>query len=992
MIICRTTFAFCPRVLCRRTSSSSRWRTFSSGGEEHGPPAEHPARPKASPWSSVAVDALSAAQAKQELAHLGPVLLYHDWVYYNTDGTSPDSIPDWQFDGLERRQLAIEARFPELARPDSRSARVGASSVGGKGSPAGDAGFFGIEGVVAGRRAPPGNPKPAAPHLSAMLSLDNAVGEAEIASYIIRVQRLLRSSIYSAETVSFVGEPKLDGLSLSLRYEDGALVQAATRGDGRRGDDVTAAARHIPCTELPLRLPREQQSGHETDGCAYPPGILEVRGEAYMPTAALGPLNRLREACGLAPFANARNAASAAIRQQPRANDGDEEVNEKKMNLSRLALASAQALRFQAYDVHVPAVPWAVPAEPVRANTWFESHSAARRALQKWGFCVPECVATVNLRLHVVDETQAAAAANTGLSDSQEVGRAAAVSSDNDRSAVSTDADAVARKMFECVQSMEMRRSTLGLDVDGVVFKVDAHAQRELLGSTARAPRWAVAAKFAARRAETTLMAIECSVGRSGTLTPVAVLAPVELGGATVRRASLHNEDLVRALDLRPGDSVVVERAGDVIPRVIGRSNSVTASGEDFSSLGVRASTRGAPWSMPLVCPACGSSVERHLLSLPTPNKIAAMEKEKLGSSQTADRIELDTSSVNDALSASGARAAAAFRCTGGLHCPAQTVEGLAHFVSRRALNIDGIGRAKLQELYDRRLVRNATDLLDLRERTRRPALNAGEGDEEGSLLKDIDGWGSTSARNVLEAIDRVRSTPLPLHRFIFSLGIEGVGFTTAELLATEFRSVEAFWGNVKRLAAEESGEQDEKGNLRRLEAIEQVDAATARFDDIPGIGDIVKKSICRFGSDARNIALVDRLIEQLVVVATDGPGQPPSGDDAAHSIGIGEGTSEEPFPLRGAHITFTGTLDACSREEAQRIARLAGAKATPASLTKRTTHLVVGGARKFDGGISGGSKKLRKAEDFGTAVLTEDEFWSLLGSLSFGDDRALEK
>ena len=952
---------------------------------------------KLSPWKDVGVSDLNEIQAKEELAHLGPVLVYHDWLYYNSDSTSRDAIPDWEFDMLERRQRAIEIRFPHLKRPDSRSERVGASPLSsGVQSEKEARGFSSVPSVFNfnsiefeqtndSRNTDRINGMLATPHLSPMLSLDNAMGEVELANYIGRVQRLFRSFLQSGDlgrahhvsatdkhVVSFIGEPKLDGLSLSLRYENRILTQATTRGDGRRGDDVTAAVRCIPQNEVPLVL-SDNESGRKLI-----PEIIEIRGEIFMPNDALKPLNLLREKNGLSPFANARNAAAGAIRQQPEVSTFTRgtklekkkhidsiELNTnatKKIHFNDLALESMKTLRFRAYDVCVVEDERSLETVKNKCetinqmgnNSFPASHSEVRKMLQHLGFQVPKCVAAIEL---CISHESSCSRTRLQSDDTEASVNASTLSSIE---ALPDDIASVATEMSSCVQEMEQLRHTFGVDIDGVVFKIDNHADRRLLGHTARAPRWAIAAKFAPKSKETSLLSIECSISRTGTITPVAVLAPVTLGGATVRRASLHNVDLVQSLDLRPGDMVIVERAGDVIPHVVSRSpNAASSISGDIS--------RGAVWSMPPFCPVCSSPVERHVLSA------ASHRKKNTAMTDLPGKLMPDTNRhmINSSTSAT-------YRCTGGVHCPAQAVEGLAHFVSRRALNLGGIGRAKLQELYDLEIVRNPVDLLDLPDRTSRVTIADNkisfekiEEIEEGGILADLDGWGTLSAMNLLESVDRARSTPLPLHRFIYALGIEGVGFATSETLAVTFGNFDAFWSAVQRLACKGKDDITECSDGKGEKLPESV------FIEIPGVGGALVESLRRFGADPRNVAVVDNLLEKLNVV--DDKSLEKKGTIPTEFGTQKEGSEDKRFlPLNGAHVVFTGALQSCSRTEAQQIARNAGASETPAALTKRSTHLVVG-ARKKDLKGAIGSKKVTKAKELGIVILTEEDFFRMV-------------
>ncbi len=465
----------------------------------------------------------------------------HNYRYYVLDRPV---ISDAEYDRLMRELRELEHRYPELVTPDSPTQRVGAAARTGFGT---------------------------VRHVVAMLSLDNAFSEEEVAEFDRRVRERL-----SVEEVTYHAAPKFDGLSLSLRYEAGRLVRAGTRGDGRTGEDVTANVRTI--RNVPLRL---RGAGR--------PALVEVRGEAVIPKRAFARLNEERLAAGEPVFANPRNAAAGSVRQlDPR-------------------VTARRPLGF---------FPWGLGEV---SEAFAHGHSETMEYLRVWGFAVgPE--------FHSV------------------------------------------RALEGCLRyyrDIAARRERLDFEVDGVVYKVDRYADCDRLGFTSRAPRWALAHKFPAQEEITTLEDIVASVGRTGVITPVAVLAPVRVGGATVSRATLHNEDEVRRKDVRVGDSVIVRRAGDVIPEVVG-------------VILERRPRAARPWHMPGRCPVCGSKVVR-------------VEGE------------------------------AAHRCIGGLYCAAQRREAIKHFASRRALDIDGLGEKLVDRLIESGLVHDPSDLYRLK-----PELLAG--------------------------------------------------------------------------------------------------------------------------------------------------------------------------------------------------------------------------------------------------------------------------
>ncbi len=471
--------------------------------------------------ADIAVDNLSEEEARAELKWLAAEIARHDALYYRSD--SPE-LSDADYDLLRRRNAQIEARFPELRRPDSPSLRVGAAPGDGFGK---------------------------VRHRVPMLSLGNAFSDEDVVDFVARVRRYL--SLDEDQQMNFTAEPKVDGLSISLRYDGGRLVEASTRGDGTEGENVTAnvmTMRAIPGTLNGSDLPTS----------------IDVRGEIFMANADFQQLNADQLAAGAKVFANPRNAAAGSLRQLDP------------------AVTAQRPLRFFAYA-------WG-EAQSLPGDT----QSAVIEAFKLWGL-------PTNPELRLCEN---------------------------------------AEQLIAYYRELELRRATLGYDIDGIVYKVDRLDYQERLGFVSRAPRWAVAHKFPAEQATTVLNDIEIQVGRTGALTPVAKLEPVTVGGVVVSNATLHNEDEIARKDVRVGDTVVVQRAGDVIPQIV---SVITEKRPDNTE----------PFKFPTVCPACGSHAVRE-------------EDEKTG--------KLD----------------AVRRCTGGLICPAQRVERLKHFVSRAALDIDGLG------------------------------------------------------------------------------------------------------------------------------------------------------------------------------------------------------------------------------------------------------------------------------------------------------------
>jgi DNA ligase (NAD+) len=485
---------------------------------------------------------LNQMEAQYELAQLAKEIEHHRKLYYQKD--APE-ITDAEFDALMQRNEAIEKHFPKLKRSDSPTDKVGAEAAQGFAKVA---------------------------HLVPMLSLDNAFAAEDVTDFIERIRRFLG---LSAETpVPLAAEPKIDGLSANLTYEDGVFVRGATRGDGAVGEDITANLKHV--AGVPLKL---KDGNH--------PGRIEIRGEVYMSKAGFLKLNEAQEAAGKPVFANPRNAAAGSLRQL--------DAN----------ITKSRPLQFFAYAFGA--------VEGLKKRP--ESQHGLNDQLLAWGF-------TVNPRRKVTHDL------------------------------------AETLSFYDSVQN---DRAALDYDIDGVVYKVDRIDWQERLGFIGRAPRWAIAHKFPAEQAQTTLKDIAIQVGRTGVLTPVAKLEPVNVGGVVVANATLHNEDEIRRKDIRIGDRVIIQRAGDVIPQVV--------AVVDADRKG-----RGAEYKFPTKCPVCGSHVER-------------VEGE------------------------------AATRCTGGLICPAQAVERLRHFVSRMAFDIDGLGGKHIEAFFADRLIKSPADLFRLKDK-----------------------------------------------------------------------------------------------------------------------------------------------------------------------------------------------------------------------------------------------------------------------------------
>jgi DNA ligase (NAD+) len=597
------------------------------------------------------VETLTKAEARSELEALAADITRHDELYHAKD--APE-ISDAAYDALVARNLAIEAKFPDLVRENSPSRRVGAAPVEAFGK---------------------------VRHDVAMLSLGNAFDDSDVVEFVERVRRFLR--VPQNDPLMVLAEPKIDGLSVSLRFEAGRLVQAATRGDGTTGENVTANVMTI--REIPHRL-----KGKDV------PELIDVRGEIYLAHADFRRLNAAQAKAGEKVFANPRNAAAGSLRQLD------------------AGITARRPLKFFAYS-------WG-SASGLPGDT----QSGVVDAFERWGLPVNR----LRRRCSKTDE------------------------------------------LLAFYRTMAEQRASLGYDIDGVVYKVDRLDFQERLGFVSRSPRWAVAHKFPAEQTTTVLKDIEIQVGRTGALTPVAKLEPVTVGGVVVSNATLHNEDEIARKDVRIGDTVVVQRAGDVIPQVV----SVVL---DKRPKGAR------KFVFPEVCPACGSHAVRDT-------------DEKTGK---ADVVR---------------------RCTGGLICPAQAKERLKHFVSRNAFDIEGLGGERIELFFDEELIRQPADIFTLE------ARNAKSPDP----LQDRKGFGAKSIENLFKAISARRS--IALDRFIYALGIRHIGETTARDLARAFGTVEAFRAAVAAAVAGGGKDSEAYHDIDNIEGIGEtvVDALVDFFGE----------------------------------------------------------------------------------------------------------------------------------------------------------------
>ncbi len=717
----------------------------------------------------IPVNRLSQEEAEAELARLAAAIRRADKAYYQDD--APE-ISDAEYDALRRRNLLIEKRFPKLKRADSPSDRIGAA---------------------------PSAKFEKARHAVPMLSLDNAFNDEDVADFVKRVKRFL--GLEEDAPIAFTAEPKIDGLSLNLRYEKGVLVLAATRGDGETGENVTANV--LTIGDVPKRLKSA-------------PDILEVRGEVYMSLAEFEALNtRLEreakeERKTHEPFANPRNAAAGSLRQLD------------------AAISAARPLHFFAYA-------WGEVSDALADTQW-----GAMTRLEKLGF-------KTNPLAKRCENTE---------------------------------------EMLAHYRKIEERRASLGYDIDGVVYKADRLDYQERLGFVSRHPRWAIAHKFPAEKATTVLEGIDIQVGRTGKLTPVARLTPVTVGGVVVSNATLHNADEIERKDVRVGDTVVVQRAGDVIPQIV-------EVVKDKRKKGAR------KFKFPERCPACGS----HAVNEVNPD---------------TGKADVDR------------------RCTGGLICPAQVKERLKHFVSRNAFDIEGLGTKQIEAFHEEGIVKEPADIFTLKRRQEVGEIDLYryEVDDAGQRKRDRDGkekppTNLKSVQNLFGAIDERRK--ISSARFINALGIRHVGETNARLFAIHYGDFAAFY-KAARAARDETSD------------------AYQDMLSIDGIGPLVARAVLDFFDEKRNCDAVDRLLKEVA---------PQKAEAAAASSAVA-----------GKTVVFTGTLETMTRDEAKARAQALGAKVS-GSVSAKTDYVVAG---------PGAGSKLKKANELGVAVLTEEEWAALAG------------
>ncbi len=769
------------------------------------------------------LDLLTVDAAREELAWLAAEMARHDALYY---AEAEPEIDDAGYDALKARNAAIEARFPDLVRPDSPSKRVG---------------------------APVSTQFAEVRHGVPMLSLDNAFDEADVRDFAARVARFL--NLPADESIAFVAEPKIDGLSASLLYVDGLLQVGATRGDGRTGEDVTANLKTLGEANIPLKL----------HGSGWPARV-EVRGEVYAPNDGFAAFNAAAEAEGRRTYANPRNFAAGSLRQK------------------NPEITAGRPLNFFAYA-------WGEPVEG-----FSDTQYGALERLAEWGF-------PTNPRSERVEGAEG---------------------------------------LIDVYRRLETDRAGLGYDIDGVVYKVDRLDWQARLGFVARSPRWAIAHKFPAQQATTVLEGIDIQVGRTGSLTPVARLTPVTVGGVVVRNATLHNEDEIARKDVRIGDTVVLQRAGDVIPQIV----SVVTDKRPADAL---------PYVFPTHCPVCGSE---------------------------AVRPEGEVRR----------------RCTGGLICAAQLVERLKHFVSRRAFDIEGLGEKQLIAFHERGWIHEPADIFRLaRDAQKLDALRAEDGYGETSvrnLVAGIDARRTIALERLLFGLgirDIGDQTSLLLAREFGSWAeFHAAGLQAAEGIPssawTQLAEAHAVSPRVlATLAATDVAETDpwpeapldqkialafpglvaparraladlapDWTGLRRLAAIARDEGPSetlGRIAGISGVGPVAARAIAEFFHEDHNKAVVDALVAELdQIVDTERP--------------------KTDSPVAGKTVVFTGSLERFTRDEAKARAESLGAKVS-GSVSKKTDYVVAG---------PGAGSKLADAQKHGVAVLTEDEWLDLIG------------
>ena len=656
---------------------------------------------------------MNEEDAKKRITFLSREIKANDSLYYQDDNPV---LSDAEYDVLRQELIALETEFPHLIAKDSPTQSVGVKPSGKFGK---------------------------ITHSVAMLSLDNAFTNEDVADFCAKVKRFL--SLEEDAPMAFTAEPKIDGLSAALRYEHGKLVTGATRGDGKVGEDVTAnlsTVKNIPKTLL---------------GTGWP-DILEVRGEVYIDHTDFDSMNQAQVKAGKDAYKNPRNAAAGSLRQiDP-------------------SVTATRPLKFFAYT-------WGQISGPI-APTQME----AVDKFAQWGF-----ETNPQMKRH------------------------------------NSPAEMIAH-----YHDIEEKRTGLGYDIDGVVYKVDELALQERLGFVSRAPRWAIAHKFPAEKAITTVEKIDVQVGRTGALTPVARLAPITVGGVVVSNATLHNEDEINRLKVRTGDTVEIQRAGDVIPQILRVMGDMDG--------------RAADYQLPTKCPICGGEAVRDI-------------DEKTGKQDVVRR------------------------CTNGLSCPAQAIEGLKHFVSRRAFDIDGLGAKQIELFYEKGWIKEPADIFKL----------------DYDAISKLEGFGQTSANNLEAAINARKE--IGFARALYALGIRHVGQGNADLISKHYLS----WTKMQTAL---------------IAAKTHIGEDWAELISVDGMGEAAAGSLVDFFNALNNTRMIENLLRAIAVIDAEAP----SSDS----------------PVSGKTVVFTGKLEKFSRDEAKAKAQSLGAKVS-GSVSAKTDILIAG-------------------------------------------------
>lgn len=714
-----------------------------------------PALVKAGPLSE-----LTLAEAERSANALASFLRHCEDAYFQAD--QPE-IDDATYDRLKRRWRELLVAFPELADHEDAREAVGAVAIGTFGK---------------------------IRHGAPMLSLDNAMAAQDVTDFVDRIRRFLQLAPDIA--VEWMAEPKIDGLSCSILYRHGKMIQAATRGDGFEGEDVTANVRTIG--DIPTELRGEGV-----------PELIEIRGEIFISHADFAAMNEAQAKINAAAYANPRNAAAGSLRQLD------------------AGITAQRPLQFFAYTWGALSAPFA------------KTQSDALAKFSAWGLRVSPL------------------------------------------SRFCADLD----ELLGYFEEIQNNRSQLGFDIDGVVYKLNRLDWHERLGYAGRAPRWAIAHKFPPEQAPTQVLGIDIQLGRTGALTPVARLAPINVGGVLVSNATLHNEEEIARKDIRISDWVIVQRAGDVIPQIV-------------SVLLARRSAKSEPYEFPKFCPVCGARALRE---------------------DNARQSRVD----------------AVRRCTNGLACPAQALERLKHFVSRRAMDIEGLGEKQIEAFYAEQIIREPGDIFRLADQQQAGTID----------LTKREGMGKKSVEKLLAAIASRRQ--VSLDRFLYALGIRHIGEQNSRLFAQAFPN----WVLLRNVA---------------MRAIHGDEAARQELGAQDGIGEMAVSSLLEFFAQERNRAILDN----LVFDETRCP----------HGVKIVDFVvAQSDHKLSGLSIVFTGTLQKMSRDEAKARAQSLGCKVS-GSVSARTNLVIAG---------ENAGSKLREAQNLGVRVISEDEWLAMLDDGSVG-------